>query len=67
MIEVKVICCTTHDALAPVALPYLKLHVCRDNAATDWMNWNGNIEVLLALDCGKLELEDRAMCIGLAP
>jgi len=67
MIEVEFIRGTAHDALTTVALPYLKLDVCRNDATADWMNWNGNVQVLLALDCSKLKLENLSMCVGFAP
>jgi hypothetical protein len=59
MIEVEFIRGTAHDALTTVALPYLKLDVCRDDATADWMNRNGNVEqralsifcLFLSLNC----------------
>ena len=67
MIEVELIGGAAHDALAAVALPNLKFDVCGDDAAADWMNWNGNVEVFLALHRDKLELENSATCVTFAP
>jgi hypothetical protein len=67
MIKMKLIGGTAPDALSTVTLPYLKLDVCRDGAAADWMNGNGNVEVFFACDSGELELENRAMCVRFTP